>query len=167
LGDARGELDALDGIVRMKRRAAVPREQLMANLEDGLALAAKLADKRHEASLRNTFGILEWEGGRYDHALRHYERFLVLARELGDVRCEGLALNSLGVTLSRLNRHEEARTVLEDSIALNEAADNPQLQAHALGALAEVCRAAGKTGAAAECEARAEKLRSSNATLHH
>lgn len=166
-GDARGELDALNGIVRMQRRAGVSRDQVLPNLEDGLALAAKLADKRHEASLRNTLGILEWEDGRYATALRHYERFLVLARDLGDRSCEGLALNSLGVTLSRLNRHEEARTVLEESIALNEAANNLQLQAHALGALAEVWRATGKIEAASDCQSRAAKLRSANATLHH
>jgi tetratricopeptide (TPR) repeat protein len=167
LGDARGELEALDGIVRMQRRVGVPRSEVTPNLEDGLALAAKLADRRREASLRNTLGILEWEDGRYAAALRHYERFLVLARELEDRGCEGLALNSVGVTLSRMNRHEEARTVLEESIALNEATGEARLQAHALGALADVYRASGRIEAAAECRARAEKLRSSNATLHH
>ena len=167
LGDARGELEALAGIVRMQRRVGVPRNEVWPNLEDGLALAAKLADKRCEASLRNTLGILEWEDGRYAAALRQYERFLVLARELDDRACEGLALNSLGVTLSRLHRHEEARTVLEESIALNEASGDTRLQAHALGALADVYRASGRIESAAECQARASNLRSSNATLHH
>ena len=84
----------------------------------------------------------------------------MLARELDDRGFEGLALNSLGVTLSRLNRHEEARTVLEESIALNEASGDAQLQAHALGALADVYRASGRIESAAECQARASKLRS-------
>ena len=61
LGDARGELEALEGIVRMQRRSGAPRDEVIPHLEAGLALAAKLADKRREASLRNTLGILEWE----------------------------------------------------------------------------------------------------------
>jgi tetratricopeptide (TPR) repeat protein len=55
-----------------------------------------------------------------------------------------------------MNRHEEARTVLEESIALNEATGEARLQAHALGALADVYRASGRIEAAAECRARAE-----------
>ena len=174
LGDARGELEALGGIVRMQRRRGAPREEVIPHLEAGLTLAAKLADKRREASLRNTLGILEWETGRYGAALRHYERFLMLARELEDRACEGLALNSLGVTLCRLNRREEARTVLEESIALNDASGERTLQLHALGVLSDVCQASGRIEAAADCQARAAALRrqlsqqeQTHATLHH
>ena len=68
---------------------------------------------------RNTLGILEWARGRYADALAHYEAALLLSREDHDPAQEGLILNSLGVTLSKLNRPEEARTVLEESVALN------------------------------------------------
>ena len=98
----------------------------------------------------------------------------MLARELDDRGCEGLALNSLGVTLCRLNRREEARTVLEESIALNEASGDRMLQAHALGVLSDVYQASGRTEAAADCKARAAALRRQlsqqeqiDATLHH
>jgi uncharacterized protein HemY len=84
---------------------------------------------------------------------------LSLARELADRYCEGLALNSLGVTLSRLNRHEEARTVLEDSITLNEESDQQLLQAHALAALADVYQASGRSDAAKDCREQSLTLR--------
>jgi tetratricopeptide (TPR) repeat protein len=157
--NARGELEALEGIVRMQRRSAAPREFVLPHLDAALALALRLDDKRREASLRNTYGILEWESGVYTRSLGHYERLLWLARQIGDARCEGLALNSLGVTLSRLSRHEEARTVLEESIDVNERSGARLMQAHALSALADVCEASGRREAAAQCRERSLELR--------
>jgi serine/threonine protein kinase/tetratricopeptide (TPR) repeat protein len=159
LADARGELVALEGIVRMRRRGGAARDSTVPYLDAALALALRLDDKPREASLRNTYGILEWESGAYTRALGHYERLLWIARQLADRKSEGLALNSLGVTLSRLNRHEEARTVLEESIALNERSGAQLLQAHALTALADVCEASGRRDAAADCRERSLALR--------
>jgi len=159
LGDTPGELTALEGIVRMQRRGGAAREDIIPQLETALALASRLADKRREASMRNTLGILDWESGNYASALRHYERLLGLARELADQYCEGLALNSLGVTLSRLNRQEEARTVLEESITLNEESGQPLLQAHALAALADVCQASGRSEVAKACKEQSLTIR--------
>jgi len=159
LADARGELAALEGLVRLQRRGGAPREAMISNLGAALTLALRLDAKQSEASLRNTYGILEWESGAYSRALGHYERLLWLARQLADRPCEGLALNSLGVTLSRLSRHEEARTVLEESIALNESSGAQLLQAHALSALADVYEASGRPEAAADSRERSLELR--------
>jgi tetratricopeptide (TPR) repeat protein len=159
LANARGELRACEGIVRTKRRSGAPRESMIAHLDAALALALRLDDKQREAPLRNTYGILEWESGAYTRALGHYERLLWLARQLADRHCEGLALNSLGVTLSRLSRHDEARTVLEESVALNESSGARLLQAHALSALAGVHQAGGRLEAAAACSERSSELR--------
>jgi uncharacterized protein HemY len=59
----------------------------------------------------------------------------------------------------RDNRHEEARTVLEESIALNERSGAQLLQAHALTALADVCEASGRRDSAADCRERSLALR--------
>ena len=56
-----------------------------------------------------------------------------------------MILNSLGVTLSKLNRPEEARTVLEESVALNRGTGQPLLEAHALAALGHVSRTLGRS----------------------
>lgn len=91
--------------------------------------------------------------------MSHYEIALVQARELHDRASEGLLLNSLGVTLARLDRCEEARTVLEQSVALNRDSGEKLLEAHALAALGDVRRARGALDAARECFEGAVALR--------
>jgi len=71
-----------------------------------------------------------------------------------------LILNSLGVTLSRLGRHEEARCVLEESVALNEATGQRLLRAHALAALADACAATGRRADACRYYEGARAIRS-------
>ena len=61
-------------------------------------------------------------------------------REQGDPGQEALILNSMGVTLTRLHRREEARTVLDKSVALTRETGEQELEAHALAALGHVSR---------------------------
>jgi tetratricopeptide (TPR) repeat protein len=68
-------------------------------------------------------------------------------------------LNSLGVTLSKLNRPEEARTVLEESVALNRETGQRMLEAHALAGLGHVSRTLGRLDRAAEHFAQSLELR--------
>jgi tetratricopeptide (TPR) repeat protein len=70
-----------------------------------------------------------------------------------------LLLNSLGVTLSRLHRHEEARTALEESVALNRERGERLLEAHALAALGDMWRARGLPGTAVTCFEQSLSLR--------
>jgi tetratricopeptide (TPR) repeat protein len=118
-----------------------------------------LGDERREAALRNTLGILEWESCHYALALRHYEIALALLRRVGDRVHEGLALNSLAVTLARLNRHDEARTALEESVLLNRQTGEVLLEAHALAALGDVHVAGRRYAAAVECFGQSLELR--------
>ncbi len=157
LGDARGELAALEGVARVARK--LRRDDAIAHTSAALALASTLGEKRRELALRNTLGILEWEQGRYEAAMSYYEIALVQAREVHDRASEGVLLNSLGVTLARLDRCEEARTVLEQSVALNRATGAQLLEAHALAALGDVRRARGALAAARECFEGALALR--------
>src|SRR6185295_192986 len=119
LGDAKGELDALEGLARTTRQRAASPDEAIPAFQAALTLATTLGDRPREVALHNTLGILEWQRERYLDALRHYEVALRLVRDQGDRAHEGLLLNSLGVTLSRLRRHDEARTALEESVALN------------------------------------------------
>ena len=82
--------------------------------------------------------------------LNHYEAALLLAREHGDRVQEGVILNGLGVTLSKLNRPEEARTVLEESVTLNRETGQRLLEAHAQAGLGHVSRSLGRFDRAAE-----------------
>jgi serine/threonine protein kinase/tetratricopeptide (TPR) repeat protein len=159
LGDAHGELDALEGIARSARARSAAPDEVIPRAEAALALASTLGEERREAALRNTLGILEWESGHYEQALRHYEIALALFRRVGDRVHEGLALNSLAVTLARLNRHDEARTALEESVLLNCQTGERLLQAHALAALGDVHVAGRRFVAAVECFGQSLELR--------
>src|SRR4029453_9273267 len=94
---------------------------------------------------------LGWTAGRYAAALAHYEAALLVAREQQDATQEAVILNSLGVTLTRLSRPEEARTVLEESVSLSRSTSQPLLEAHALTGLGHISRMVGRLDHALEC----------------
>ena len=158
-GDAKGELDALEGLARTARQRAASPDAAIPGFQAALTLATTLGDREREVSIHNTLGILEWQRERYPDALRHYEAALELVRDLGDRSSEGLLLNSVGVTLTRLQRHEEARTALEESVALNRERGEHLLEAHALAALGEVWRARGRPETSARCFEQSLSLR--------
>jgi len=136
-GDSKSELDAREGLARASR-AKGPAEAIPA-YEATLALAATIGDVAKEAAIRNVLGMLEWERGGYVEALRHYEAALALIRDQGgDRRDEAIVLNSLGVTLIRLGRPDEARTVLENSLMISRDYGERLLEAHALTGLGQI-----------------------------
>ena len=77
--------------------------------------------------------------------MTHYEAALLLVRAQGDPAQEGLILNSLGVTLTELGRPEEARTALEESVAVSRRTGERLLEAHALAALGQVSRSSSRS----------------------
>jgi len=147
-GNPQEELAALEGIARASRAAAGATDEVVRLFTDALALAARSGDRRREAALRNTLGVLQWERGAYDEALVHYEAALGLLREAGDRVHEGLTLNSIGVTLTRLQRYEEARTALEEALAVNRASRERLLEGHGVAALGEIALPLGRFDAA-------------------
>ena len=157
-GDASAELDALEGIAeRRDARRHRPtrirpfRSRARARLETGRA--------RREAALRNTLGILQWERGAYLRRSRTTKRRSGLFALSGDRVHEGLMLNSIGVTLTRLRRYEEARTVLEEALVVNRETGERQLEAHTLASLGDVAQAGGRFEAAAEYFERSRSTR--------
>ncbi|HET7697034.1 MAG TPA: tetratricopeptide repeat protein [Vicinamibacterales bacterium] len=136
LSDPAGELEAREGLARATRRADPSR--CIAAFEQALALATVLGAGSRQVALHNTLGILHWERGDFAAAFRHYDAALRLCRLTGDRVHEGLMLNCVGLTLTRLRRDDEARTVLEESVTLNRHTSERRLEAHALAALADI-----------------------------
>jgi tetratricopeptide (TPR) repeat protein len=68
-------------------------------------------------------------------------------------------LNCVGRALTRMQRYDEARTVLEESVAVNHATSERLLEAHALAALADVSLLLGGRPNARELLERALALR--------
>jgi tetratricopeptide (TPR) repeat protein len=159
LGDAKGQLAALEGVARATRRIEGTTDASVRAFAAALDLASTLGERRRALACRNTLGILEWTRGRHAEALTHYEAALLLTREEHDRAEEGLILNSLGVTLSRLTRPEEARTALEESAALNRSTGQRLLEAHALAGLGHVSRTLGRLDRAVDCFQQSLEIR--------
>ena len=84
---------------------------------------------------------------------------LALIRGQGDRRNEAIILNSLGVSLTRLGRPDEARTVLEESLTLSRHLGEEELEAHALASLGQVSLSAHDLSGAAEYFERSRAVR--------
>jgi class 3 adenylate cyclase/tetratricopeptide (TPR) repeat protein len=145
LRDAPGELRAVEAIARARGRAA---EGAAEAYGEALALAIAVPDAEAEARMRNSLGIIAWNRKDYDGALRHYTRALPILRRLGDAAALGLVLNSIGVTLVRLGRHDEAGPVLLEALGVHQRAGKALLESHAETALGEIAELRGDPAAA-------------------
>ena len=105
---------------------------------------AELRAMRDQARITNSLAIAAWRRGELDAALAEYRAALPLFRELGEGTGTALTLNSIGVTLVKLGKFDEAEPVLEEALALHHASGNILLQAHAETALGELSEARGQ-----------------------
>ncbi|WP_428264782.1 ATP-binding protein [Haliangium sp.] len=108
-----------------------------------LALGAEFVASARKGELFNTLGILAWRGGDYEQALRCYRHARDGFQAAGAHGHEGLILNSIGVTLHKLGRIDEARDRLNEAIAWHRRNQQPLLEGHALAALGDVQREQG------------------------
>jgi tetratricopeptide (TPR) repeat protein len=148
IGDAVGEMEALEGLGAALRRHAPDPSAALACYHDAVELAETLGQHASEGRLRNVLGILEWGRGGFAQALRHYERALTLFRGLGDPASAGLMLNSIAVTLTELDRTAEACSRLDEAIALHRETGQLQLEGHALAALGDLSTRSGDAATA-------------------
>ena len=70
-------------------------------LEQGLAAARLLKDRRGEGSALGNLGSAYAGLGQPHKAIEFYEQHLAIAREIGDRRGEGNALGNLGAAYAR------------------------------------------------------------------
>ncbi len=147
-----GELrDALEAVVAAARVARTQKDAAVAQacFEAACGLAQRLDAPDDEADHRNTLGILAWERGEFEAALGHYERARALFDTAGDRVHLGVALNSLGVTLSRLGRLDDAEARLLQAVEVSHAVGERLVEGHGHAALGDVLLARGANEAAA------------------
>ncbi|MBR9989135.1 MAG: tetratricopeptide repeat protein, partial [Gemmatimonadetes bacterium] len=159
VGNAAGELAALEGLGAATRRAATEPSAALPHYHDALRLAQVLEDRAAEGRLRNTVGILEWTRGEYAQALLHYERALAIFTDLQDTPHAGLMMNSIGITLRKLGQTAEATCRLEEAVAVHRATGQRELEGHALAALGDISNELGDTGRAVEYYDRSLEIR--------
>ena len=56
--------------------------------------------------------------GEYERAISHYEQAIVIARQIGDRRNEGIHLGNLGDALSKIGKWEDAEQHLSSAAAI-------------------------------------------------
>jgi tetratricopeptide (TPR) repeat protein/class 3 adenylate cyclase len=159
VGDAVGELGALEGLARVTRRHIDEPTLALEYYRHALDLARSLGDRVSEGRLHNALGIVEWSRGEYEEALAHYEQARDLFVSLDDRANLGLMLNSIAVTLRDLGRHSEARLRLDQALEVHRAAGQSRLEAHALAVLGDVLVAMGDASEARQCYTRSLEIR--------
>lgn len=138
------EAEAVEGIARVERQLSVRPEDIVQRYEEARVLAVRQGDRARELAIGNALGIVHWQRGAYAEAVREYEAALRICRETSDTVHEGLILNSLGASLNKLRRWDEARTALTEAVRVTTATGEQQLLGHALSALADVCIGRGQ-----------------------
>ena len=133
------EAEAVEGIARADRQLNTSPEDVVLRYAEARALAIRQGDRARELSICNALGIVHWQRGAYADAVREYEAALRICRETSDRVHEGLILTSLGASLNKLRRWDEAQTTLTDAVRVNTESGEQQLLGHALSALADVC----------------------------
>jgi tetratricopeptide (TPR) repeat protein len=159
LGNATGELAALEGLGAAARMKVADSSAALGYYSEALQLAQALEDHAAEGRLRNTLGILEWRRGGYAQALQHYERAFTLFRNLEDAAGAGLMLNSIALTLKQLGRLTEAKSRFEEAILLHRETEQRRLEGHALAALGDMSADLDENEKAAEYYDRSLEIR--------
>jgi tetratricopeptide (TPR) repeat protein len=83
--------------------------------ENAIQLARLAGDPRQEAISLRRLAIVHMDEDQCEQALVKAQQALALHRELGDRYEECMALNSVGVILARLGRHDEVRPYFQQS----------------------------------------------------
>jgi len=121
-------------------RLAGRAEQASSWLEEALALARSMPDRRLQGIVHESLGSLLSDHGRMEQARVHLDAAIAIGREVGNRRSEGCALSGLGIVHLRQGRMEDARVHLEAAVAIDREVGNRHDEGIALGNLASLNR---------------------------
>ena len=107
-------------------------------LEHARQIFAEFGERQQEGRMYMNLGTLYAEEDEHDRAIEAYERATVIARETNDREGLELALGAMGNSMRALGRLIEARSTLEQALALTRALGNKAVEALRLGNLAHV-----------------------------
>jgi len=148
LDDHAGTLKALESIGQLIRHYFNDPAKALKYFLEALRLSEKINDRRKQAELLNTIGIIEWNSKSYEEALDRYKKAFDIYIELQDGVHAGLILNSIGLTLGRLRRHGEALVRLREAMELHRRTGEKLLEGHCLAIIGDIHREIGEKGEA-------------------
>jgi predicted ATPase/class 3 adenylate cyclase len=148
LNDHAGTLKALEIIGQLVRHRFNDPAKALKYFLEALRLSEKINDRRKQADLLNTIGIIEWNSKSYEEALEHYKKAFDIYIDLQDGVHAGLILNSIGLTLGRLRRHREALVRLREALEIHRRTGEKLLEGHCLAIIGDMNREIGEKGEA-------------------
>lgn len=95
-------------------------------------------DSERQMRAYNTIGLSYVDIGKYDVALRYYERTLHLSHELGDRIWEGRASGNIGVVYEKIGQYKQALGYHERDLAISRDFDDQLGECIALGNVGNV-----------------------------
>jgi tetratricopeptide (TPR) repeat protein len=144
LNDFSSAIDTLERMAQLAKQQFSDSALALRFLQDALDIAVKIDNRKRQAKLLNTIGIIKWHQEAYTEALKNYEKAFDIYHELKDSAHEGLMLNSIGVTLHKLGHYEEALDHLQKAVELNHNAKEQLLEGHGLAATGDIYRDLGE-----------------------
>ncbi len=129
-------------------------QDAQAAYERALAMRREIDDKRGIAKTLNNLAAV-WMSRRLERSVQLWEEALEMARDTGDLVLQSSVANNLGEALMLLQRHTEARAMLQRAIELGELTGNRAVLIDALRNEASLTRQAGDFEGARALLARA------------
>jgi class 3 adenylate cyclase/tetratricopeptide (TPR) repeat protein len=120
-------------------------------LEQGLAVAREVADRKAEAAALIALGGVDYTRGNWDAAESYAKEGLALARECGDVRSQAQATARLSWISTARGQHDDAVVWAEESLSLYEQVGDRQGMINAVNALGLVYLLRRELDRAAQC----------------
>jgi class 3 adenylate cyclase/tetratricopeptide (TPR) repeat protein len=155
---AAGDADALGHAYRLLDWAYVDRgdPQLATNSPRAIELYEQLGDLASQASVLNNMGGIAYWSGKWEDALRYYERANVLDERVGDVIGAASGRNNIAEILADQGRWEEAEQLFREAERAFRAAGYRSLIAYVR---ANLGRTAARAGRFDEAETLLEEAR--------
>jgi tetratricopeptide (TPR) repeat protein/class 3 adenylate cyclase len=129
-------VNALTGLARAAEHAGHA-DRALRFLKEALPLC----DDDRRGHILNEIGIREWSREKFESALGRFRDALTVFERLGQAEHAGLMLNSIGACLTRLDRMDEAKPILERAIRAHASGRQALLHGHALALLGDVALA--------------------------
>ncbi|MEG4474455.1 CHAT domain-containing tetratricopeptide repeat protein, partial [Microcoleus sp. M2_C2] len=102
-------------------------------LQQWLAIAREVKDRRAEGSALGNLGIAYLDLGNYAKAIEYLQQWLAIAREVKDRRAEGSALTNLGVAYRYLGNYAKAIEYSQQSLPIADEVKDRRGEGAALG----------------------------------
>ena len=83
-----------------------------------------MGDETHLGNLGNAYILL----GNLHKAIEYYDQALKIAREIGDIRGEGIHLFNMSISLYNLGQRDKAIPLAESALAIFEEIESPHAE---------------------------------------